>query len=72
MSNNNTQQRVRLSDKYQDREMVWRMAAQNNARRERQRQIRLGNIVPEFRMKPTPISRRQDGSWSINGGMYTA
>lgn len=34
-------------------------------RQERNRRIRSGVIVPHYAMKPTPIVRRDDGSWAI-------
>ena len=43
---------------------LWRKAESNMARRERNRLIRLGRIVPAFRMKPTPLFKDESGNWS--------
>lgn len=44
-------------------EHIWRKAEKSQARRERTRLIRLGHIVPEYRMKPQLMHKDESGRW---------
>lgn len=49
--------------KANQRELIWRKAESNMARRERMRLIRSGRIVPAYRMQPQLMVRDANGRW---------
>lgn len=54
---------VSLSEKFADRELVWRLAERDMVRRERGRRIKRGIITPYFKMKPQMMVLNKDGKW---------
>lgn len=53
-------------------EEVWRNAERMLARKERQRLIRLGRIVPASRMRPLMLEQDDDGRWTFETGVSRA
>lgn len=58
-----TKKYIPLSEKFSDREMVWRLAERDMIRRERFRRIQKGVISPYHKMKPQMMVKNQEGNW---------
>ena len=54
---------VPLSEKFGDKEMVWRLAERDMVRRERRSRIDRGVITPYHSMLPQMMVKNKEGNW---------